>query len=181
MNNIVNAAAYRSSRGKFIRSAVSVLLGSLLFISTETQGQAIPQFNILRTNNKVFNSINLPKNRPVIIIYFDPDCEHCQILMNNFFRKIASFKAAEIVLATFKPVSELVAFEKKYGTGKYANIIVGTEGTVFYLRMFYKITTLPFTALYDKKGNLNYAYKKDTSVEDLIKRLKKIEQVRQQK
>jgi len=34
--------------------------------------------------------------------------------------------------------------------------------------------TMPFTALYDKKGNLNYSYRKETSVDDLIKRLKSL-------
>jgi len=42
------------------------------------------------------------------------------------------------------------------------------------LRNYYGLVTMPFTALYDKKGNLSYSYRKETLVDDLIKRLKNL-------
>jgi hypothetical protein len=51
---------------------------------------------------------------------------------------------------------------------------VGTEGTGFYLRNYYGLMTMPFTALYDKKGKLNYSYRKETLVDDLLNRLKNL-------
>jgi hypothetical protein len=79
-----------------------------------------------------------------------------------------------MVLVTYKPVTEVVAFEKKYKTGKYANMKIGTEGTRFYLRDYYKLIKMPFVALYDKKGNYSYSYRDQTPVDDLISRLKKL-------
>ena len=75
-------------------------------------------------------------------------------------------------MVTFKTTNDIAAFEKKYSTKKYSNIMVGTEGTSFYLRMYYGLMTMPFTALYDKNRNLNYSYRKETPVDDLVKRLK---------
>ena len=77
-----------------------------------------------------------------------------------------------MVFVTFKPVTEVAAFEKKYGTSKYANMKVGTEGTLFYLRNYYKLIKMPFTALYNSKGNYSYSYREETPVDDLINRLK---------
>jgi thioredoxin-related protein len=133
--------------------------------------QTIPPFKMALSNNKIFNAIDLPKGKPLVLIYFDPDCDHCQKLMTELFKKIKSFKKAEMVLITFKPVTEVAAFEKKYTTSKYANMRVGTEGTLFYLRNYYKLVKMPFTALYDRKGNYNYSYRDETPVDDLIKRL----------
>jgi thioredoxin-related protein len=127
-----------------------------------------------RSDKTIFNAAELPKTRPVVLIYFDPDCDHCQKLMKELFQKIDAFKKAEIIMVTFKSVEEVAAFEKQHNTQKYPNIIAGTEGIGFYLRNYYGLMTIPFTALYDKKGNLNYSYRKETFVDDLINRLRNL-------
>src|SRR5690349_12817967 len=144
----------------------------ILFFSETVFSQNLPPFKMYRSDKTIFNAADLPKTKPVILIYFDPDCEHCQKLMKELFQKIEAFKKAEIIMVTFKPVEELTAFEKLHNTRKYPNIIVGTEGVGFYLRNYYGLVTMPFTALYDKQGNLNYSYRKETPVDDLINRLK---------
>ena len=113
----------------------------------------------------IFSAADLPKGRPLVIIYFDPDCDHCQKLMDTLFKKINSFNKAELVLVTYKPVSEIAVFEKKHNTHKYTNMKVGTEGTGFYLRNYFKLMIMPFTALYDKKGNYSYSVSRDALTE----------------
>ena len=142
--------------------------------SLRLSSQTIPSFKITLSNNEIFNAANLPKGKPLVLIYFDPDCDHCQKLMTELFKKINSFKKAQMVLVTFKPLAEVAAFEKKYDTRKYANMKVGTEGTLFYLKNYYKLIKMPFTALYDKKGTYNYSYRDETQVDDLINRLKRL-------
>ena len=139
-----------------------------------THSQPIPPFKMTVAGNKVFDIKTLLKGKPLILIYFDPDCDHCQKLMDDIFKNINEFKKAEMVMATFKPVSELAAFDKKYKASKYPNIKVGSETTTYYLRLYYGVTTLPFTALYDKKGNLNFTYREETPVSDLIRRVKEL-------
>jgi hypothetical protein len=144
---------------------------AVVSFSLGANSQTIPSFKITLSNNKIFNAADLPKDKPLVLIYFDPDCDHCQKLMSELFKKIKSFKKAEMVLITFKPVTEVAAFEKKYSTSKYANMRVGTEGALFYRKNYYKLVKMPFTALYDNKGNYSYSYRDETSVDDLIKRL----------
>ena len=134
--------------------------------------QTIPPFKMTLSNNKIFSAADLPKGKPLVLIYFDPDCDHCQKLMTELFKKINRFKKVELVLITFKPVTEVAAFEKKYTTSKYGNMRVGTEGTLFYLKNYYKLVKMPFTALYDRKGNYIFSYRDETPMDGLIDRLK---------
>src|SRR5438045_3139972 len=99
---------------------------SALLFATNASSQSIPPFKMILSNNKIFNADDLPKGKPVILIYFDPDCDHCQKLMKEFFKRIDEFKKAEIVMVTFKSVNELLSFEKEYDTKKFANIKAGT-------------------------------------------------------
>jgi thiol-disulfide isomerase/thioredoxin len=150
-----------------------VLLTSFNEIEAQTTDH-IPPFKMLMSDGKFFSANDIQKNKPVVLIYFAPDCEHCQTLMNEFFKSIDAFKAMQVILVTFKPLQELSAFERLYETYKYENIKTGTEGNTFFLRKFLKIDNTPFTALYNKDGKLIYSYRKETPITDLIDRVKQL-------
>ncbi|HEV8506011.1 MAG TPA: redoxin domain-containing protein [Chitinophagaceae bacterium] len=147
---------------------------AIAMFSLAAYSQSLPPFKMFRSDKTIFSAAELPKTKPVILIYFDPDCDHCQKLMKELFQKIDAFKSAEIIMVTFKPIEEVVAFEKQNNIQRHTNIVVGTEGTTFYVRNYYGLVTMPFTALYDKNGNLKYSYRKETFVDDLLKRLKNL-------
>jgi peroxiredoxin len=149
------------------------LLLAILFSFTAS-AQTVPPFKIKLTNGMVFSASHLAKNKPLILIYFDPDCDHCKILMDQFFKNIYESKNAQIVLVTFKSLKEVKDFEKNYKTALYKNIKVGIEDPIFYFRYYFKLQILPFTALYDRNGKLVYSWRKETPVNDLLARLKKL-------
>jgi thiol-disulfide isomerase/thioredoxin len=152
---------------------IVVLLNTLFYNARAAEVKdSIPSFKILLSNGTYYTRQDIPKGKPVILIYFSPDCEHCQKLLNSFFPRIKEFKNSEIVLVTFKTVDEVKTFEQQYQTYKYPNLVVGTEGNTYYLRYYYKLTNTPFTVLYDKKGNMVYSYRKETPVTDLVQRFK---------
>ena len=149
-----------------------IITSSILFSSKMAVAQSMPDFRMQLTNGKIFSAKDLSKDKPVIIIYFAPDCEHCQALMNEFFTKIQNFKKAQVVMVTFKPVNEVIDFEKHYQTAKYPDIKVGIEIPIFFFKNFYNLQNTPFTALFSKTGKLIISYQKETPVDDLIKHLK---------
>lgn len=162
---------------KTIAFKIFILFALVLMFCKDAKSQGndrLPSFKMLMSNGSFFSSTDLPKNKPVVLIYFSPDCEHCQLLMNDLFKKIDAFKNVQLVFITFRPVEDLSAFEKLYQTYKYGNIKAGTEGTTYYLRKFYKLQNTPFTALYNKEGKLVYSYRKETSVNDLVNRVKQL-------
>src|SRR4051812_29959357 len=133
-------------------------------------GSPIPTFRILQTNGKYYSDKDIQKNKPFVLIYFAPDCDHCIKMMDELFKKIHELDRSTIVLVTFKPVNDLPWFEKKYQTAKFPNIRVGTEGTSYILRNYYRLDRTPFTAVYDKKGKLAFSYKDETPVNTMLDR-----------
>ncbi len=150
-----------------------IILVSIFFFNKTVHAQAIPAFSIVQSNGKTLNTAKLPKTTPVILIYFSPDCDHCTTLLNSVFSQMEQFKKATILLVSFRPMDEIIGFEKKYKTARYKNIIVGIEQPVFFLQRLYQLQSTPFTALFNKNGNMVCSYKKETPVNDLIMRLKK--------
>src|SRR5215468_6227785 len=87
---------------------------ALLLSSWACSQSLLPPFKMFLSNDSVFSATQLPKDKPVIVIYFDPECDHCQKVLAEIFKKINSFKKTEIVLVTFNPVADIAAFEKQH-------------------------------------------------------------------
>lgn len=153
------------------------LLASVLFTPAKTIAQAngksgkIPPFRIMQANGRLFKAEDLPVGKPIIIIYFSPECDHCDHLMKELFKRETDFRKASIAMITYLSVEKVAKFVKEYRLDKYPNIYVGTEGTSFFVRNYYNITDMPFAALYTLNGDFVKAYKKNVVLTDLSGRL----------
>lgn len=158
--------------------AFSLLLFGCCFFAGENgfaqAADKLPSFSMMLSSGRYYQATDIPKGKPVLLIYFAPDCDHCHTLMNEFFKRPNDFKTAEVVMVTFKPASDLPAFEQAYKTFLYPNIKVGTEGNTYYLQRLYNLQKTPFVALYNKEGKMISSYRKDPSLEKLSKQLKQL-------
>ncbi|WP_132052827.1 TlpA family protein disulfide reductase [Pseudocnuella soli] len=153
----------------FLVMAMFVLCG---VGAAQKGGNDIPMFKLWRTNGQLITAKELPAKKPVVLIYFAPDCHHCTDLLKGVFKEMPAFKKATLVLATFKPANELRSFEQTYKTASYPNIITGTEGNTFFLRYHYNMQRTPFVALFNAAGKLVRTFDKEPMVKDLLPAVK---------
>ncbi|HEY0057621.1 MAG TPA: hypothetical protein VGB56_00715 [Flavisolibacter sp.] len=156
-------------RVRLARQVCCLWLLLLFGFSATAQVDRMPQFGLMQTNGKLYHTSALPKDRPTLLVYFAPDCDHCITFLNSLFKEFEPFKRSQVLLVTFKPVKDLVAIERTYGTSRYKNIVVGSESKPLYLQMHYRLQNTPYVALYDKNGILIRAYKKEAPVKELAK------------
>jgi thioredoxin-related protein len=96
---------------------------------------------------------DLPKKKPIMLMLFSPDCDHCQHETEELVKNMEKFEKVTIVMVTMRPHEDMMAFREKYGLAQYKNIIMGRD-TDFFLLPFYDVRNLPFLAFYNKKGEL---------------------------
>jgi peroxiredoxin len=161
-----------SKRNFSFHVVVGIFLWAILLCANFARSQAIPSFRMQLTNGKMFSNKDLENNKAVLLIYYAPDCEHCQLLLKEIFKKFDNFKKVQIILVTFEPLQYASAFEQSYGIRKYNNIKTGVEIPTFFFKNYYNLMNTPFTALFNKKGNMVVSYQKQTPVDDLIKHIK---------
>ena len=114
----------------------------------------VPPFQLLALDS--VNNItkeNLSKNHPVLIMFFSPDCDHCQHQTEDIIKDMKSFRDVEIVFASFQPLEQIRSFYEKYQFSKYPNVHMGRD-TRYFLPPFFRMGNLPYLALYDHKGQL---------------------------
>jgi thioredoxin-related protein len=129
----------------------------------------VPPFTLLETDSvSLFTKADLKKNKPVLIIVFSPDCEHCQHETEEIIKHMDDFKKVQIVMATMMPFTTMKNFYVRYKLANYKNIKVGKDLQNM-LPSFYMAHSLPYLAMYDKKGELLTTFEGTMKIENLIK------------
>jgi len=113
----------------------------------------IPPFRLLKVDSvNWLTKDDIKKNKRTIIMFFSPECEHCKHQMQDILADFDKFKDIEIVMATYQPFNEMKDFYNYYRIADHPNIKMGRDEK-YILPPYYKMQSLPYLALYDKKGN----------------------------
>jgi thiol-disulfide isomerase/thioredoxin len=139
----------------------------------------IPPYHILTTDSVFVTPANLKKNKPVMIIYFAPDCSHCRHLMAEMKPVMRGLRGIQVIMVTFvdphQQFRSIKDFYKDFDLKKYPNFTVGTEGYTYVVQRYYQVATTPYIAIYDKNHKLSHTYAKPPKIADLLAAVKRVE------
>lgn len=112
-----------------------------------------------------------------MVIFFAPDCSHCQHMMYDLKPKLKALKNIQVIMIANTLHYDLRAlreFKRDFGLKDYANITIGTEGDSYTVVNYYAIRTTPYIAIYDSKGNISTYFDKVVPVETILGAVKKV-------
>lgn len=114
----------------------------------------LPPLQLILTDSITkYTKEDIPKKKPVLILFFSPDCEHCQHEAQDLVAHKEDFKNTHIIMASTYPFYRLKEFAEKYGLAAMQNVVIARD-PAYFLLTFYNIRNFPFAALYNKKGKL---------------------------
>jgi thioredoxin-related protein len=114
-----------------------------------------------------FTKDDIKKNHKILLMFFSPECEHCKHQTQDILAEIGKFKDIEIVMATFQPFDEMKTFYSYYRIGDHLNIFMGRDEK-YMLPPFYRMQSLPYLALYDKKGQYITHFEGNQKVDTIL-------------
>jgi len=118
----------------------------------------LPAFNInVLPDSAAFTSNNIKKNSPFVIMFFNPDCDHCQKETKELLAYKEELKGLQILMVSSSSYAEIKDFYQEYGLSSMYNIRVGQDVN-FKLGSIYKIRTYPSIFVYDNKATLAKAF-----------------------
>jgi hypothetical protein len=163
----------RVYRAMFLACCLLVSLGG--FAQQYEVPKTIPPFNMILSDGVTYyNASNIDKTKPLIIVYFDPECQHCQHFTAMLLKNIKKFSQDQIVMICDAPgIPPVKKFVADFSLGKYPNIKVGTEGIYRATMNFYHVEVTPFTALYTSNGQLIKYYRDIPQIPELVTQLTK--------
>ena len=126
----------------------------------------LPTFEFRDLDNKLFSSKNLA-SQPVWLLYFNTECEFCQIEINDIQQHITQLSSIKVVLISSEKVSTLKKFSHQYGLDTLQNLVVVQDSTHFCVTNL-GMTTTPSSLLYATNGQLIKKYSGKVKVETII-------------
>ncbi len=156
-------------------------IGAISLKAQNTATNGMPPFKILTKDSTYLTPANLKKGKPVMIVYFAPDCTHCQHFTDELKlrmdkeakQKDKPFSNTQIVMVTFTDLLDMKLFYIDFELAKYRNIMMGTEGRTYVVLRYYNVKTTPYIAVYDKNGKLVQGFDKVPSLTTLEATIKK--------
>lgn len=167
---------YKKIQMKKIFIAIFLLLPAIAFLQPSRNKNApyfsakgYPDLKLLLTDSTtIFTKNNLPKDKTIVIIFFSPECEHCQAEATKMMEKTDSLQNLFMVWNAnmVDDFSNVKQFYAKYGFDKMGNAAMGKE-IDYYLPIFYSIEQTPYAAVY-KNEKLIAEFRNTLSLENLI-------------
>ncbi len=131
----------------------------------------LPEFSLLNVDSVVFTSKILVTDKKIILMLFNPDCDHCQKQLDDLLSIDEVTRNAELVLISVVPLKFNREFYKKNKLEKYVYIHLGQDYKGFCIP-FYNPHTVPVLVFYDKKKQFVSIHQGNTEKQVIIDALK---------
>ena len=131
--------------------------------------QTLPAFIAHKLDSTIIDVTGLA-NHPIVFIYFDPECDHCQREAHELRRKSASLNKAQIIMLSTAPLSTLKTFAQTYQLTKLSNVQVAHIDRKIAHETF-GFTSVPDVLIYRANGSLAKHFRGETSIEAIARHL----------
>jgi hypothetical protein len=143
---------------------VILLLVLSLFIRSAFAQSKLPGFVIADAGGK-YHNINTPVfKKPVLLIYFIPDCDDCRAFTAKLVKDDALFARYQVIMVTNADLNALKKFVTEFHLEDRKGLIIGTEGWTATLLRSLQVQHYPFVAEYSAKRSLMHIFKNDNEL-----------------
>lgn len=161
-----------------VSAAFIALFGSLqlyVYLSRPTPAgelrEKVANLPVLSLKDRHGNGFTIPSAKPVVLIYFNSTCDHCQRQLNVLRDNLRLFTAASLVLMSSQPIEEVVAFTDGLGFDRASNVHV-VQITHEELSDVFGTLGLPHIFVYSAEGKLVGLFAGETTATAIAEQLK---------
>ncbi len=115
--------------------------------------QQLPSFTFFDLDGKKKGSEIVDDGKPVIVIYFNNDCEHCQNEAQQLNKAMQLFEGTQIIMVSFNNAADIRKYAAAYGLNKHPEV-------TFLMDKDYKFThwfgscSIPSVFVYNSRHSL---------------------------
>ena len=128
----------------------------------------IPSFDLLLIDSIThFSTDRIPSGKPIVLLYFSPDCEHCQKLTADIINHMNILNNINFYFITYDPYDRMKTFDYYFGIGRFSNIRIGRD-IKYYFPSHFPSVSPPYMAIYDSHKRFRGVYKGEIKTDTLI-------------
>lgn len=157
----------------FFAITFSILAGNCQSNSPSAQKKSdIPSIEILSLDStSVFNTNTISNKKPVVLLFFNTTCDHCQKEATDLVKNKAELKKIQLVMISTENLTAISSFYKQYALSTLDNLIIGKDflntGAKFYM-----FESVPYCAIYTRDYLYLDSLERDFNTQDILMKLK---------
>lgn len=128
----------------------------------------LPDFEFYTLKNEVFTKGSLESDKPVAVLLFNTDCDHCHYEIQGILKNIDSFRAMQTLMVSGEQADHIEKFVNMYKLGDYPQIKVLRDKGGERLKTF-GTESSPTVFIYDKSHRFSKKYIGETKPEAILK------------
>jgi thiol-disulfide isomerase/thioredoxin len=142
------------------------------FTSKEKTLATLPPFEmLLMDSNTVLKAQEIPMGKPILLLFFRPDCPHCQRETRLLLDHMDSLKNVRIYFLATAPFKDIRDFYFSYHLDKQKNLTVGRDQEHSFYQAF-RPASVPYTAIYDANKKLVKIFNEEAGIENILKAIR---------
>jgi len=130
----------------------------------------LPAFNILNKDSlSIFNTYNIPKGKPTLLVLFDPDCKHCKATAGELKDKMEQLKNIQMYWVTPNHDLGMIRnFYETFGFAEFPNIKMVGRDYEYFMAAYYGVKFIPGLVLYDERKRFVQIIDEQNAIKELL-------------
>jgi hypothetical protein len=160
-------------KSTIIALVVLGILASLVSTCNYSEGKikanmiSIPSFELIKLDSSgLLRTDSLPKSKPIIFMYFDPECHLCIEEIEDIKNNAPATSNWKILLIGQVPLKDIELFSRIHNLDDLKNITLCKDMNMSFFKVF-NVKSLPSTIVYNSKGELKKVYEGPTTVKEI--------------
>lgn len=137
--------------------------------ATAERIQTLPDFTAYSLTRSKITTASLA-NRPAVLVYFDPDCDHCQREADELHKHAATLANSQVLMLSAAPVPALKTFAQAHQLNGLPNVEIAQIDRKAAYETF-GFTSVPDVLVYHANGSLAKHFRGETSIEAIKRHL----------
>ncbi len=133
-------------------------------------GSALPAFTYCDLDGGHYSSADVGGG-PLLIVHFDPDCEHCEYEIEGLFGSRESLKGCKVLLVTGADTASARSFVRRHGLLDYHSFVVLLD-TAYQFDSQFGTGLIPANFIYDSDLRLVKLLEGEYKTETILKYLR---------
>ena len=128
----------------------------------------LPDFEFYTLKNEPFTKGSLEDNKPVAVLLFNTECDHCHYEIQGILKNINSFRAMQTLMISGESADPIEKFVNMYKLADYPEIKVLRDKGGERLKRF-GTESSPTVFIYDQSQRFSKKYVGETKPEAILK------------
>lgn len=115
----------------------------------------------------MLNTAKIPTGRPIVLLYFSPDCEHCQKETRDILQNMQALKDVRFYFITNDPLENMQTFNRVFQLDSHPNIVIARDYS-FFIPAHFKNASPPYMIIYDRDKKQRALFNGETPAAKVI-------------